>query len=129
MIKGKRILIVEDEKVVAEATAEFLKGAGYDIIGIPQDGEKAVGIALSTRPDLIIMDIRLKGEMDGIEAVEEIHGVMYVPVVYLTAYSEPATIERANRTRHSGFIKKPVMEEDLEITVAAVLRKEGEAVQ
>jgi len=126
MIKGKRILIVEDERVVAEATSEFLSVLGYDVIGTPQEGEKAVDMALQSPPDLIIMDIRLKGETDGIEAVEKIHDVMYVPVVYLTAYSEPATIERANRTRHSGFIKKPVMEEDLEITVAAVLRKEEE---
>jgi len=126
MLKGKRILIVEDERVVADATKGFLVELGYDVIGTPCKGDDAVNMALRSRPDLIIMDIRLKGEMDGITAVEKIHEVLYLPVVYLTAYSEPSTIERANRTRHSGFIKKPVMNDDLEITVAAVIRKEGD---
>lgn len=125
MAGEKRILVVEDERVVAEATRELLSGLGYDVIDILVNAEDAVAVAIRERPDLIIMDIKLNGDMDGIEAVEKIHEAVYLPVVYLTAYSEPATIERANRTRHSGFIKKPVMDEDLEITVSAVLRKEG----
>jgi CheY-like chemotaxis protein len=124
MARKKRILIVEDESVLAEATRELLGGLGYDVIGTLGRGDEAVETALGSRPDLIIMDIKLKGEMDGIEAVERIHARMYLPVLYMTAYSEPLTIERANRTRHSGFIKKPVMDEDLEIATAAVLRKQ-----
>lgn len=129
MAKQKRILIVEDERVVAESIREILCGFGYDVIGIQASAETSVAIALKERPDLIIMDIKLNGEMDGIEAVEKVHETAYLPVVYLTAYSEPATIERANRTRHSGFVKKPVMDGDLEITVAAVLRKEEGSVR
>ena len=121
----KRILIVEDEGIVAQHVRDLLTRNGYLVIGTAIRGEDAVGIALSERPDLIMMDIRLKGRIDGIEAVEMIHEEVYVPVVYMTAYSEGATVERANRTRHSGFLQKPVRDEDLAITVSAVLRKCG----
>ena len=124
MKQPKRILVVEDEGVVAQFVSDFLKSKGYEVIGTANTGEGAVRMAIEERPDLIVMDIRLKGRMDGIQSVEKIHETLYIPVIYMTAYSELSTIERANRTRHSGFLKKPVRDDDLEIAVSAVLKKE-----
>ena len=125
MGKKKKILIVEDEVLTAMALKQQLETAGYEIIGTPSTGEDAVRLAENDKPDLILMDILLKGPMDGISASEEILGSSSVPVVYLTASSDPATAQRANRTGHSGYLKKHVDAGDLKITVAAVIKNSG----
>ena len=88
------VLIVEDEGIVAENLASKLKNLGYEVAGIATRGEEAVAMADRLRPNLVLMDILLEGSMDGIEAAEVIHRQYDVPVIYLTAYSDPATLAR-----------------------------------
>jgi PAS domain S-box-containing protein len=104
---GLRILVAEDDGMVAEAICERLTDAGYDVIGRPDTGATAVEAALALRPDLILMDVRLKGEMDGIRASELINEKMRVPVVYLTADSDQKTLTRAKTASAYGYVLKP----------------------
>ncbi len=100
------ILVVEDERITAEDIKAGLKFAGYKVPVICSTGEDAVRQAARLEPDLILMDIKLKGEMDGIEAAAEIRKVQDIPVIYLTAYSDEKTVERAKLTEPSGFLVK-----------------------
>lgn len=124
MGEKKRILIVEDQALLAAIIEEQLEKVGYEVMGVVSSGEKAIEQAIEDKPDLIIMDIILKGEIDGITAVEEIHRDSPIPVIYMTASSDIETIQRANNTKHKGYLKKPVNKDDLEITIAAVLRQD-----
>ena len=101
------ILIVEDEAVVAADLASKLERAGYRSIGISADGEDAVEIANTQTPDLVLMDIRLAGSMDGIKTAERIQASRNIPIVYLTAHSDMATLRRAAATEPFGYILKP----------------------
>lgn len=101
-----RILVVEDERITGEDIKRGLKKAGYDVPAILASGEDAVLEAEKLQPDLVIMDIKLDGEMDGIEAAEKIKSKFDIPVIYLTAYSDETTLQRAKVTQPSGFILK-----------------------
>ena len=101
------ILIVEDEGLVAEDLAGKLRRLGYEVAGIAPEGEQAVAIARRIRPDLVLMDISLGGPMDGIQAAEAIRRQFDVPVIYLTAHSDPGTLARAKITDPYGYILKP----------------------
>lgn len=102
-----RILIVEDEALVATDLERKLTKYGYSIVGIACQGKEAVEMALGFRPQLILMDIQLEGTMDGIDAAEAIQNQYNVPVIYLTAYSDRATLSRAKLTGPLGYILKP----------------------
>ncbi len=102
------ILIIEDEPIVAAGIAGALKDLGYEVVRTVTKGEEAVRAAEETKPDLILMDIKLAGEMDGIQAAEQIRSRMDIPVVYLTAYAEKDVLERAKKTGPYGFLSKPV---------------------
>ena len=91
----KKILIVEDEVIIASDMKKKLEEAGHSVIDIATKGEKAIEIALSLKPDLIFMDIMLSGKMDGIEAAKEIHNSSDIPIIFLTAHSEKQLLERA----------------------------------
>lgn len=104
---GERILVVEDELIVAMNIESKLQELGYEVIDVVDNGKDAIDRALETKPDLILMDIVLKGEMDGIEVVRRINSTMDVPVIYLTAYSDDEVIQRAKRTEPYGYILKP----------------------
>lgn len=118
---GISILIVEDESIVASDIKRRLVALGYNIAGICGKGEEAVKTALSLSPDIILMDIHLKGEMDGVCAAQEIQSKKDIPVIYLTASTDDATIERAKTTEPYGYLVKPFEVKDLrtclEITV------------
>lgn len=101
-----RILVVEDENITAEDIGEGLKKMGYEVSAVVSTGEAAVKKAEELSPDLIIMDIRLKGKMDGIEAAQQIRMRFGIPVIYLTAYFDENTVERAKITEPSGYIIK-----------------------
>ena len=101
------ILIVEDERIVALDLAGKLEQLGYEVAGTAMRGDEAVTLARRLRPNLVLMDISLEGPLDGIEAVEAIHREQDVPVVYLTAHSDPATLTRAKLTGPFGYILKP----------------------
>ncbi|HEU4682949.1 MAG TPA: response regulator [Nitrospira sp.] len=117
------ILIVEDEAVVAADLASKLERAGYHAVGIASDGEEAVETVQVLSPDLILMDIRLAGRMDGIEAAERIRSIQHVPVVYLTAHSDVGTLKRAVNTEPFGYILKPFEERDLTTQIEIALYK------
>lgn len=118
-----RILVVEDEIVVAMDIQKSLTSLGYSSPDMVFTGSDAVQIAVETHPDLVLMDIRLKGDMDGIEAAEQIRRRLDIPVVYLTAYADEQTLERAKRTQPYGYILKPFREKDLESSIEVALYK------
>jgi PAS domain S-box-containing protein len=117
------ILIVEDEAIVAEDLANKLSQLGYEISGTTASGEAAVALARNLRPNLVLMDIHLAGPMDGVEAAERIRQECALPVIYLTAHSDRATLERAKLTQPFGYILKPFEELDLETHIQMALYK------
>jgi len=121
----ERILIVEDEKIIALDLKRRLLDFGYEVIGVIPTGEKAIEVAEKEAPDLILMDIMLKGEVDGIEAASKIRHSLDIPVVFLTSYSDPDTLERAKQAEPFGYILKPFKERELVTTIEIVLYKHG----
>ncbi len=106
-IEGLRILIVEDEALIVEEMTDRLKWAGCEVVATADTGEAAIEAAIAQRPDMIVMDVRLKGEMDGIRAAELIQKQLSVPIVYLTAHSDHGTLQRVKASGASGYIQKP----------------------
>jgi CheY-like chemotaxis protein len=119
----RRILIVEDEHIVAMGIKRMLKSLRYTVTGIASSGEEAISKAESTFPDVVLMDIMLKGEIDGIEAAKEIKAKFEIPIIYLTAYSESNILERAKRTEPLGYIIKPFDENDLYSSIEVALHR------
>ena len=118
-----RALIVEDETLIAEELTDRLSRLGFSVIAAVDSGEEAVAIALRERLDLILMDIRLKGEKDGVRAAEEIRRQVDVSIVYLTAYSDRLTVEQAGKTDHDGFILKPFHKRELQSTIEVAMQR------
>lgn len=118
-----RILIVEDEAIFALDLEGRLARMGYEPVGRSSSGEGAVALALELRPDLVLMDIRLSGDMDGIAAADEIRRSTHTPVIFLTAYSEDATLNRAMLADPFGYIFKPIDDRDLKSTIELALHK------
>jgi PAS domain S-box-containing protein len=122
-----RILIVEDESVVAEDIRRKLLDLGYEVLDIAFTGADSVRLAGSDEPDLVLMDISLQGSIDGIEAARMIDVQYDIPVVFLTAFSDRGTIEGAKETRPYGFMLKPFTERELHVAIEMALhRKEVE---
>lgn len=115
------ILIVEDESIVALDIQSCLKGLGYTPLGIASRGEEAIRKALQLQPDLVLMDIRLKGDMDGVEAAQQIRTLLGTPVVFLTAYADEQTLQRARITGPFGYLIKPFEERELHATIEMAL--------
>jgi signal transduction histidine kinase len=111
------ILIVEDEVVTALEMESTLEEIGYSIISIVDTGEEAVAIAREEKPDLILMDIHLQGEMDGIEAAAQIRSELKIPIIFLTAHAEEDKLERAKLTLPFGYLLKPVQDRDIKATI------------
>src|SRR4051812_12087986 len=97
-MKRRRIMIVEDETILSEYLRDLLTRCGYSVTSIIPFGEKAADKAIQDRPDLILMDIKLRGEMDGIDAAGEIRQRLNVPIVFLTAYADETTLQRVKVT-------------------------------
>jgi AmiR/NasT family two-component response regulator len=116
-----RILIVEDERIVAAALQHQLEYDGYEVVGNVGRGETAVEIAVECRPDVVLMDINLAGEVDGIAASAEIRERVGAPVVFLTAYSDDATLQRAGATVPFSYLLKPVQERQLRPAIEMAL--------
>ncbi len=104
---NKKILIVEDSALVALEISETLKSLGYDVVGEAASGAEAIEMARDLKPDLVLMDIILKGDMDGIEAADRIYSSYDIPVIYLTAHSDEATLGRARKTNAVGYLIRP----------------------
>jgi len=122
-LKNSRILVVEDEAIVAMVIKRRLKDLGYIVSGIASTGKDAIIKVEGTFPDLVLMDIRLKGDMDGIEATKTIKDRFSLPVVYLTAHSDDVTFKKAKETDPDGYILKPFTEKDLSTTIEIALHK------
>jgi len=118
-----QILVVEDEAIVAEAIRRKLQKMGYAVPSTVSSGEEAIKKVEENNPDLVLMDIVLQGEMDGIEAAEQIRTRFNTPVVYLTAYSDDRTLLRAKITEPFGYIIKPFKERELHVAIEIALFK------
>jgi len=124
------ILIVEDEAVVAEDLAQKVKALGYRVLDIASTGAAALQISQAHPPDLILLDITLTGTLDGIETATRLKEFSDIPLVFLTAHSDPDTVKRATAAGSLGYILKPFRDRDLEVQLRAALymseRKETE---
>ena len=118
-----KILIVEDEVIVARDIEDMVKARGYGVPSIAYSGEAALKKVEEIKPDLVLMDIVLKGAIDGIETAERIHDRANIPIVYLTAYAEDKTIERAKVTEPFGYLLKPFEERELHTAIEIALYK------
>lgn len=118
-----RALIVEDEILIAEELRERLSRLGFFVIAAVDSAEEGIEIATAERPDLVLMDIRLKGTKDGVQAAREIHEQVDVPIVYLTAHSDRLTVDRAKRTHYDGFILKPFRARELQSTIEIAIQR------
>lgn len=116
-------MIVEDEIIVAKSIQERLDKLGYSVSTIVDSGEEAIKKAGETKPDLILMDIKLSGNIDGIAAAEQIRHRFDIPVVYLTAYGDSETLQRAKVTEPYGYILKPLEERELQSNIEIALYK------
>ncbi|MCI4669221.1 MAG: response regulator [Bacteroidia bacterium] len=115
-----RILVVEDEMIIAAKIAMHLNQMGYEVVSIMPSGVDAVAYCKESLPDIILMDINLRGEMDGIQTVEAIQKFAEIPVIYLTANADDQTFQRAKSTRPFSFIAKPYKKMDLQRSIELV---------
>lgn len=118
-----KLLIVEDEAFIALEIKTRLQKMGYEVCGVVSHGEDAIQQAEAMRPDLVLMDIRLKGEMSGIDAAVVIREKSRIPIVYLTSHADEETLELAKWTTPSGYLLKPFQEKDLRIGIEMALHK------
>jgi len=114
MMSPVKILIVEDEMIIAADISMMLSGLGYEITGITPRGEDALKSMEATLPDLVLMDITLKGALDGVETARLIYEQYQTPVIFLTSHTDDATFDRAKTTRPYAFISKPFQPADLQ---------------
>jgi PAS domain S-box-containing protein len=121
--KNGHVLIVEDEPVNAAVIEHQLKKLGYSVAGIATSGEEAIDLAQRAKPDVVLMDIQLEGQFDGVEAAVAIRKKTGVPVVYLTGNSDEETIDRARTTEAFGYLHKPFQEREVHSTLQLALYK------
>lgn len=119
----KKILIVEDEIIIAMEIAERLKAMGYEVTRIVSTGQMAIDNAVKDKPDLILMDIMIQGNMDGIETATKIRSITDIPVIYLTANADESTLQRAKVSDAFGYLIKPFEERELNTTIEMALYK------
>ena len=122
-MSNAKIFIVEDEAIVAESLCDQLEKLGYIVTGNAPSGEEALRKIKKELPDLVLMDIMLEGEMDGVEVAQQIREFYGIPVIFLTAYSDPETLGRAKLTEPFGYLIKPYKERELLTTLEITLYK------
>ena len=118
-----KILIVEDEKIQSMVLERIINDLGYHVCGMVTSGEEAIQMTTETKPDLIFMDIRIKGEMDGIEAAQKIREIYNIPIVYTTAHSDKQTLLRAKATGPFAYLIKPFEKKEIHATLELALYK------
>src|SRR5687768_11120120 len=119
----ERILIVEDERITAEHLHDVLVDFGYEVTGLASSGAEAIANAEEAHPDLALMDIRIKGEMDGTETARVLRQRFDIPVVYLTAHADRETLSRAKDAEPLGYLIKPFQEQELRASIEMALHK------
>ena len=117
------IVIVEDEIIIAKNIARKLKNLNYNVCKIFASGQPLIDYITIQKPDIILMDIAIRGEMDGIETASKIKDIADIPVIFLTAYATPEVVERASETSCYGYIVKPFKDEELYATLKIALKK------
>lgn len=117
-----RILIVEDDDIIARLVEWRLAKLGYETCGRASDGNEALSLIERMSPDLVLLDIGLPGNCDGISVAHEVRRKNNVPIVFVTAHSNGEIIERAKQTRPNGFILKPFNDDDLRVGIELALR-------
>jgi two-component system, response regulator PdtaR len=122
-VSGIKILLVEDDDIIAKVADWRLKNLGYEVVGRATSGAEAMELVVKNRPDLVLMDINIKGEIDGIETAKMIKKGFSIPVVYVTSHSDGPTLDRARATQPDGFIVKPFEDNDLRIAIELALKK------
>jgi CheY-like chemotaxis protein/NTP pyrophosphatase (non-canonical NTP hydrolase) len=122
-----RILIVEDERIVAADLQEVLNGFGYDAYAIASSGAEALAIAREKRPDIALMDIRIDGDVDGIEAAVQLRQKFDTAVIFVSAYADDATVERAKQSDPSAYLIKPVSARALKTTIELTAYRQRQA--
>ena len=118
-----KILIVEDESIVAKDIQYSLIKLGYTVCGIASNAEKAIELATTESPDMVLMDIMLKGDINGIDAAITLRQDLALPVIFITAYSDITTLEKAKIAEPYGYILKPFKEIDIQITIEVAVYK------
>jgi DNA-binding NarL/FixJ family response regulator len=116
-----RILLVEDELVIAESLKRVLAAQGYSVLPVVMSGEAALREAVASSPDVVLMDIRLEGGLDGIQTAARMRSMLDAPIIYLTAYGDDPTLERAMPTRPDGYLLKPIKERELKAVIETAL--------
>jgi PAS domain S-box-containing protein len=119
----EKILIVEDESIVALELQSRLTDLGYSVCGIVVSGPEAINLISEKKPEIILMDINIKGPFDGVETAEKIKGMYDIPIVFLTAFTDSSTLERAKTVQPYGYIVKPFEERELHTTIEIALYK------
>lgn len=117
------VLVVEDESIVSKDIQHSLKKLGYNVVGAAASGEKALEIVSESKPDIVLMDIMLKGAMNGIETAAKIKEEYNLPIIFLTAYADESTLAKAKVTEPYGYIIKPFKEIDLHTSIEMALYK------
>lgn len=118
-----RIVVVEDERIVALHLQQQLRKLGYEVAGTAASGDKALHQITQLRPDLVLMDINIEGDIDGVDTAARIPANLNIPVVYLTAHAEPSTLKRAQATRPYAYLLKPFSDRELEATLQMSLER------
>ncbi len=118
---GEQIFVVEDERIVAEDLKRMLERLGYKVAGTASSGDEAIKKMDETKPHLVLMDIRIQGSLDGIDVAEHVVAQFDIPVIYLTAYADETTVDRAKGTLAAGYILKPFEERGLKTTIELAL--------
>lgn len=121
-----KILIVEDERIVAKDLALTLEGMGYDVIGTADSHDSTLAICAQQLPDIVLMDIRIKGAIDGIDTAAKLLDLYGLHVIYLTAHADVASIDRAKRTRPHAYLLKPVKPGELQGAIEIAMFKKSE---
>jgi PAS domain S-box-containing protein len=117
------VLIVEDEAIVAQDLNETVTRLGYEVVGVAASADGAITQTTASLPDVVLMDIRLQDGRDGVDAAVEIHRTLAIPVVFLTAFSDEATLRRVKADEPYAYLLKPVDERELEVALAAAIRR------
>ena len=120
---GASILLVEDDNLLAKIAETRLRSLGYGLCGRATTAAEAMEIVVNYKPDLVLMDITIKGDVDGIETADMIKRGFNIPVVYLTSHSDDALLKRAKATRPDGFITKPYNEDKMRIAIELALNR------
>lgn len=120
---GESVLIVEDDDIIARVEDWRLKNLGYTVCGRATTGAEAMELVVKHKPDIVLMDINIRGDIDGIETAKMIKKGFNIPVIYVTSHSDGATLERAKETKPDGFIVKPFEDNALRVAIQLALKK------